>query len=121
MLIRHNFTFFRGCGIYSCLGKAVGGLVTAVVGDSGIDNFKRRLHNLLRNPCLYLSVLFCCLEHQMHKGFVIQSFQNVFQPSRTVTLPLMSVLPISMDALMILKILYGLLSLDRVQSVPYNS
>lgn len=118
--MRHNFTCFRGCGIYSCLGEAVGGLVTAVVGDSGIDNFKGRLHNLL-NPCLCLSVLFCCLEHQMHKGFVIQSSQNVFQPCRTVTLPLMSVLPISMDALMVLKILYGLLSLDRVQSVPHNS
>lgn len=120
MLIRHNFTCFRGCGLYSCLGEDVGWLITAVLGDSGIDNFKDRLHNLLRNLCLYLSVSCCCLE-QMHKGFVIQIFQNVFQPCRTVTLPLMPVSPILMDALMILKILYGLLSLDRAQSVPYNS
>ena len=121
MLIRHNFTCFRGCGLYSCLGEDVGGLITAVLGDTSIDNFKGRLYNLLRNLCLYLRVLFCCLEHQMRKGFVIQISQNVFQPCRTVTLPLMPVSPIIMDALMILKILYGLLSLDRVQSVPYNS
>lgn len=94
------------------------GLVTAVLDDSDTDSHQVKRHNLLKNPYLYVSVLFCCLEHQMHKGFVVQISQNVSQPSRRVTLPWM---PLITDALMILKILYVLLSLDTVQSAPYNS
>lgn len=49
---------------------------------SGIGIPKVKLRNLLRNPCLYLSVLFCCLELEMHKRFVIRISQNVSQRSR---------------------------------------
>lgn len=97
------------------------GLLTAVLDESGVGSLKVKLHNLLRNSCFYLNVLFCYLECQMHKGFVIQISQNVSQASGEIALPLMPVLPIVRNALMIPEITCILLSLDTVQSVPYSS
>lgn len=94
--------------------RIVWDLLTAVLDDSGVGSLKVKLHDLLRNSCLYLNAWFCCLERQMHKGFVIQISQNVSQASGRIALPLMPVSPIIRDALI-------LLSLDSVQPVPYNS
>lgn len=76
MPIGHNFMCLEI--VESLLRKGVcWGVVTAVLDNSSIDNHKVKLYILLKNPCFCLSVLFCCLEHQMHNGFLIQISQNV--------------------------------------------
>lgn len=77
--------------------KVVVRLLTAGSDESGAHRLRDQATNLWRNSCFPLSLLFCSLEHHLHKGFVVGMSQDVSQPSRVANLPSMSVCPANIE------------------------